>query len=597
MSLHPEGQAPSPHGLPQINWLPWDTPAFARAQEEDKPVLLSIDAVWCYWCHVMDGETYTDPDVVSFVNQYFVPVRVDNDHRPDINARYNVGGWPSTIFLTPHGGFIAGATYLPPDQLLAMLMEVHRAYGEQKVSLYDQGNSILRQRREEAAKVSASIEADSRLVDHISRRAAGTYDARFGGFGEEPKFPCIPVLQLLLHLFRATREEFYRVMLEKTLDAMAQGEIFDGEEGGFFRYTARADWSEAQHEKMLEDNIGLARVFLDASLLLDNQDYRRTASRTIDYLLASLYDEKAGGFRGSQGAHSDYFGLPTIERRQRAAPAVDPHCYAGWSAQAVSLLLEGAWKLQRSDLTPQALRVLQTLDSMQQSGHLTHVYNGGGPLPGSTGRLLADRAHLLNALMDAHAWLPEGNGFLDRARSVAQEILDRYFDYAKGGFFDVERDSDAVGYLQVREKPLPENVAALHGLLKLHQATADDAYKDAVRLTLSAFVEVNLAYGEFAAGYAIAVDQFLNRPIEVTVEGHPQNPATQAMLRALANVPYRHIIVKTVGADVGSEVLAHICVGTVCIPPIRTPEELAAGVHEAMAPQESPFENVFGSFV
>ena len=111
-----------------VAWLPWGHEAFEFAQDNDRPILLSINAVWCYWCHEMDAGAYADPDVIKFVNHHFTPVRVDTDHRPDVNARYNVGGWPTTSFLTPHGGFMAGATYLPPDQLLAMLDEVRRAY-------------------------------------------------------------------------------------------------------------------------------------------------------------------------------------------------------------------------------------------------------------------------------------------------------------------------------------------------------------------------------------------------------------------------------------------------------------------------------------
>ena len=111
----------NPNDAHLIDWQPWGPAAFAKAQEEDKPVLLSISAVWCYWCHVMDETTYTDPDVQEIIRENFVAVRVDNDHRPDINSRYNVGGWPTTGFLTGHGGLIGGATYLPPDQLISMM--------------------------------------------------------------------------------------------------------------------------------------------------------------------------------------------------------------------------------------------------------------------------------------------------------------------------------------------------------------------------------------------------------------------------------------------------------------------------------------------
>ena len=138
-----------------IRWAYWSAEAFERAQQQDKPVLLSITAVWCYWCHVMEETTYADAEVADFVNEHFVPVLVDNDHRPDVNARYNVGGWPTTAFLTPHGGYIAGATYLPPDQMLAMLMEVRRAYDEDKAGIYDQSAQLHRQRQDYVGQVAA----------------------------------------------------------------------------------------------------------------------------------------------------------------------------------------------------------------------------------------------------------------------------------------------------------------------------------------------------------------------------------------------------------------------------------------------------------
>ena len=148
----------------------------------------------------MDETSYSDADVGSVINQYYVPVRVDSDHRPDINARYNVGGWPTTAFLTGHGGLIAGATYLAPDQFLAMLMEVQQAYQDDKPQIYEHARELLRVRREQAGRVKSGAEITSSLVDRAARSMAGAYDAVNGGFGEEPKFPNAPVLAFLLHL-------------------------------------------------------------------------------------------------------------------------------------------------------------------------------------------------------------------------------------------------------------------------------------------------------------------------------------------------------------------------------------------------------------
>ena len=152
--------SPNPNKAHCIEWLPWARSTFERAQAEDKPVLLSITASWCYWCHVMDETTYSDSDVQSILARGFIAVRVDNDHRPDINARYNVGGWPTTAFLTPHGGLIGGATYLPPDQFLAMLMELESAYKADKPRLYEQSRDLLQQRRIHARRVVAGAEVE-----------------------------------------------------------------------------------------------------------------------------------------------------------------------------------------------------------------------------------------------------------------------------------------------------------------------------------------------------------------------------------------------------------------------------------------------------
>ncbi len=582
-----------------IRWLPWGKAAFERAQQEDKPVLLSISAVWCYWCRVMEETTYIDPDVVSFINNNFVPVLVDNDHRPDVNARYNVGGWPTTAFLTPHGGYIAGATYLAPDQLLSMLLEVRRAYSEDKPGLYDQAAQLQQQRQEYVNRVAAGPELTRRQVDHIARRIAGAYDARNGGFGEEPKFPSAPILQFLLYLRRTTGEEFYRVMLEKTLDGMVSGELYDASDGGFFRYCAQADWTAAQHEKMLEDNINLARVYLDAGLLLDRQEYQRIAVQTIDYLRSVLYDATAGGFRGSQGAHSEYFGLSGEARQAQAAPAPDAFCYTNWTCQAVSLLLEAAWKLSWPELNDLALPVLDRIAGAAP-GRLPHAFDRAGApchrLP-AEGDLLCDWAALLNALVDAYNCCPQRPDYRQRAVAVAAELDRRFYDQRRGGYFDSELDPEAVGYLRVREKPLQDNVLAAQALLKLYQATREPQYQRRVEAVLSAFVEANRDYGEHAAGFAVTVDLCLHPPLEITIEGRPGAADTRALSGAAARINHPHLIVKPVATEKdGGAALAHVCLDTVCFPPISRPEALADSVAEALGGPQGAVENIFERF-
>ena len=583
-----------------IRWHHWSQEAFVQAQEMDRPVLLSISAVWCYWCHVMEETTFADPEVARFVNDNYVPVLVDNDHRPDVNARYNVGGWPTTAFLTPHGGMIAGATYLPADQLLAMLMEVKRAYDEDKAGIYDQAAQLHRQRQDYVSRVAASGEPDHRLVDGIARRMAGAHDANNGGFGEEPKFPSPSILKMFLHLYRTTGEPFYTAILRKSLDAMAGGELWDGMEGGFFRYCAQGDWSEAQHEKMLEDNVKLAGVYLDAGILLSESRYLEIANRTIDYLLTTLLDQEAGGFRGSQGAHSDYFVLSEDERRVLGAPEPDPFSYASWSCQAISLLLEAAWKLPRPALADIALGLMDGMAAYAAKGNLPHAFDSGGA-PSSqisgSGELLTDWASYLNALTDACLSVPERPDYLERAKEAIRFLDENFYDVARGAYFDVQADPQGAGYMRLREKPLPENTVMAEALLKLHHATGDRQYLMRAEHVLSAYVEANRDFGEHAASYAVAVDHFLHAPVEITVEGAPDDAAAHELALAASRISHPHVIVKPLKGSADAAAMAHVCVETLCFPPVFQPDDLAESVAEALQGPQQTAGSIFQNFV
>ncbi|PKB82378.1 MAG: hypothetical protein BZY88_04720 [SAR202 cluster bacterium Io17-Chloro-G9] len=582
----------------EISWLPWGVDAFAKAQEENKPVLLSISAAWCHWCHVMDETTYPDTDVAELINREFIAIRVDSEHRPDINSRYNVGGWPTTAFLTGHGGLIGGATYLPPDQLLAMLTEVASAYRDQKTQLYDQARQVLHQRRDRARRPTAGPGVEDALVDRVARVVTGAYDARNGGFGDSPKFPNSSVLQFLLHLCRTSGEEFYRVMLEKTLDGMAGGPLFDREEGGFFRHSAEADWSEPQLEKLLEDNVGLAGVYLDAFLLLDRDDYRQVASQTVDYLTGHLYSDAAPGFHGSQGAHSEYFSVPLDARNGREHPPVDGSCYTGSNARAVTLLLEASWKLERPGLGKIALEVLAPLASMFREGRLSHVYSQAGPSPEPA--FLADWSDLLNALLAAYHHTGQDE-YLEAAKRAGAGLVDRFFDQDKGGFFDIEEYTEAIGYLQIREKHLPDNAGAAMSLLKLYHATRNEDYRQLAEAALSAFVEHYREYGEFSAVYGLAVHHLGNSPVEITIEGGARDKgskaALRAMLQAAVRLRYPNLDIRPMLAEnPDTPVQAQVCLETLCLPPVSNPDDLAATVDRALTAQESPFQNILDLF-
>ena len=586
--------SPNPNQAHLIDWLPWGQEAFSKAQAENKPVLLAVSAVWCYWCHVMDETTYSDPAVADFIGDNFIAVRVDSDHRPDVNTRYNVGGWPTTAFLTGHGGFIGGATYLPPDQFLAMLAEVKDAYQQDKPQVYEHAREMLRLRKEQTARVAAGAEIDAGLLDRAARTVAGAYDPANGGFGEQPKFPNSHILALLTHLVRTTGEDFYRVMLQKTLDRMAEGSLWDNEEGGFFRYCAGADWSQCQREKMLDDNLHLARVYLDAWRILDAPRYREIAEGALDYVLNNLLDDAAPLLHGSQGAHSDYFALPLAARQAQSPPLVDPSCYAAANALAVPLFLEASHTLDRPNLRRQALDLLALLDSAAQDGRFSHVCNPDAS--GQAPAFLADWAHLLDALVTAH-WHTGDEAYLQRAKSVALEIVDRFADQANGGFFDTELDPHAAGYLREREKPCADNLIAALGFLRLSWAANNDDYRGVAEATLSAFANTFRENGEFVGAYGLLVDLWLHRPVEITVEGAIGDPGTLKLLQAAANVPYPSLQIKpALAQDCQPPARALVCLDTLCQPPVTDPDELAETVNNMLADQDGVGEHVFQQF-
>ena len=586
--------SPNPNRAHLVKWQPWSPAAFTKAQEEDKPVLLSISAVWCYWCHVMDDDTYSDPEVQDLLNEHFVTIRVDNDHRPDINARYNVGGWPTTAFLTGHGGLIGGATYLPPEQLISMITEFAEAYKNDRPTLYTQARDLLNTRKDHAQRFVASSQLEESMTDRVSRIVVGSYDATNGGFGSEPKFPNASILRFLNHQYRTTGEDFFASMLIKTLDSLSDGQVHDSSDGGFFRHCAQADWTQPQYEKMLEDNLRLAREFLDASILLDRPKYRETAKQTFDYLLDQLYDPAVPGFRGSQGAHSDYFSLSPDQRTADARPESDPSCYASNNGLAVTVLLDAAWKLGDLSLQTKALQTLETLDSAARSGSFSHVYSEQGP--SDVPAFFTDWVWLLTALVQAHG-NTAAEGYLERAVSVAQIMVDGFFDQKAGGFFDIEDQPDDIGHLQIKEKVLADNTVAAQALIRLHQTTRNADYRQIAEATLSAFVETFREQGEFAADYGLTVHLLNNDLVEVTVEGKPEDAGCQALLAAAVRLPQPNLDIKTIVAVDGDSVArAHVCLDTVCLPPVDAPAELSEAVAGLTKQQESPFQDIFQVF-
>jgi uncharacterized protein len=306
------------HGAQQpVRWQPWSTAAFERARAEDKPILLDIGAVWCHWCHVMDRESYEDPDTASLINELFIPVKVDRDERPDVDARYQravqtltgQGGWPLTAFLTPDGDPFYGGTYFPPDDRFGrpsfrrVLTEVARLWRDQRARAQESVRSIQDRLNSFAQAEVQSGAIDAQLVAATVEGFAEAFDFRFGGFGRAPKFPNAGGIQLLLDHDLDTGIDWSRRMVEETLTAMVRGGIYDQLGGGFHRYSVDARWIIPHFEKMSYDNGPLLDVCARAAAAYQNEELAQAARGIVDnyFDLAGPLLE-AGGFPASQDA-------------------------------------------------------------------------------------------------------------------------------------------------------------------------------------------------------------------------------------------------------------------------------------------------------
>jgi uncharacterized protein YyaL (SSP411 family) len=323
-----------------VHWQPWGEAAFARAQAEDKPILLDIGAVWCHWCHVMDGESYEDPEVASLINQYFVAVKVDRDERPDVDARYQAavsaisgqGGWPLTAFLTPDGRPYFGATYIPRDERYGrpgigrVLLAMAQVWRERRNEALETAGSVMAAIEHNESFSARSKELSLALVDRIAASIVGQFDPRNGGFGSQPKFPHPAALDLLLEVAQSRDNAPAREAFVTTLEKMARGGVYDQLAGGFHRYSVDERWGVPHFEKMLYDNSELLRNYVHGYQTFVREDFLETAREIVAWLDSTMTDREHGGFYASQDADvgldddGDYFTWTLDE----ASAALDP---------------------------------------------------------------------------------------------------------------------------------------------------------------------------------------------------------------------------------------------------------------------------------
>ncbi|GAC1505092.1 MAG: thioredoxin domain-containing protein [Candidatus Dormibacteraceae bacterium] len=544
--------SPRPNRAAEINWHPWSEAAFTEAKQAGRPILLSISAVWCHWCHVMDETTYSHPGIIDLINREYVPIRVDNDVRPDINQRYNMGGWPSTAFLTSAGDILTGATYMPPDQMADALSKVASYY---RTSQGDIATRVLETRKRSRSQVAQSAGSlDDGLIDSVLEAVTAAYDPEYGGFGNAPKFPHTDAILLLLEQAQLRAQPELRKMAVHTLEQMAGGGTYDHVEGGFFRYSTTQDWSIPHFEKMLEDHAGFV-----SSLAL--ADLEAVLDSTTGYLDRVMRDPKSGLYAGSQDADEHYYSMDGEERSQTPAPYVDRRVYSSWNAALAIAYLEACRRLDRKSLRDHAAKLIENLfrSAYRRGEGVSHS--------GGIGGLLTDQAWSLWAAVRAHqAGL--GDQWLPIAAELASHIEERYGDPHACGYFD-HAATGALGRLTEPIKPLVENSVAAMALIELDILVGDPhaPHLARARRALESVAALPRQYGLMAASFARALDR-TRHAIKVTTK----NPE---LARAAARAhPYAVI-------DPSGDERAVICVGTICLAPVSTPLAVVEALKEA----------------
>jgi uncharacterized protein YyaL (SSP411 family) len=568
-----------------VDWYPWGPEALTRAREEDLPILLSVGYSACHWCHVMERESFEDEATAAYMNEHFVCIKVDREERPDVDAIYmeavqamsGQGGWPMTVFLDPDGVPFYGGTYFPPDESRGM--PSLRMVMEAVVDAFEGKREEIRERAAATRARLAAIGAvepnpDWPGASQLGEAVAlllGAADPRNGGFGGAPKFPPASALELLLA--RGETE-----VVERTLDAMLAGGIYDQIGGGFARYSVDAVWLVPHFEKMLYDNALLARAYLHGWQALGHERYRRVCEETLDWMLREMRGPE-GGFYSALDADSegeegrfyvwtpaqirevlgddaeaviDFYGISEIgnfeganilhrpggatapepagldaarqalyeQRAKRVWPGLDDKRLTAWNALAIAALAEAGAVLGREDYLTAACDCAEfVLDSLRdEDGHLLRTYKNGDA---RLNAYLEDHAFLLEALLTLYESSFEPRWF-EVAHELADTTIARFGDPERGGFYSTSADHEELiaRRKEIGDHPIPSgNSSAAMGMLRLTALSGERDYERQAEAVFALFSKPAMGHPEAFAHLLRALDFHLAPTREVALVG------------------------------------------------------------------------------
>lgn len=528
------------HADNPVDWYEWGEEAFAQARHENKPIFLSIGYNACHWCHVMEHESFENPNIAALLNEHFVSIKVDREERPDIDQIYmsavqamtGSGGWPMSVFLTPDKKPFFAGTYFPPDDshgrpgFRKILTELAGAYRAQQADIVKSADAITEHIAQNADFAMSPRPIDRAVLMSGANTVYGQIDHRYGGFGGAPKFPHAANLSLLFRAGIVSGESKYATGAYLTLQRMAQGGLYDQLGGGFHRYSVDERWLVPHFEKMLYDNALLVIPYLEAWQLSGNRDFLDIVDGTLSYLQTSMTDT-AGGFYSTQDADSEgeegrYYLWTKAEVEDLLGAE------ASWFCEYFDITENGNFEHEKSILNRGRhsdvvrarlnLRADEFKSRLAESRHTLLTARKNRIAPVTDDKILASWNGLAISAFAQAAQVTGNESYLASARRAADFVLNAmseeknlYHSFRRGHLLKVELLEDYAYFIA--------------GLIDLYQASHDEKYlTKAMSLagtTVSRFADDSLTFYASAEGDT----GLIYRPRDIT-DGATPSPAS-----------------------------------------------------------------------
>lgn len=507
-----------------LRWRKWAPEVFAEAKQRDLPILLAVMTPWNEKCRDMDASTYSDSRVVKAIEASMIPLRVDGARRPDIRARYEMGGLPATAFLTPQGHLLTGASFLRPDEMLDAIVKVSAYYAGNRETLLAEVGS-----REMQAALSSEPQGmiTSGTVTKVEKIVVAAHDQANGGFSGVPKRLHSDAIRLLLLRYFRTSDKTLSDLAAEILREVCASPLRDQVDGGFFHQAMAEDWSEIDRAKTAKDNSDIARVLTAASRATGDEGLETVAGETIAWALGALTDPD-GTWYAALMPDSDYYELGEAEREARTGPHPAEVVLVEPAAMMATACLDAAVGLGAKDAGTVGLAAGERLwkEAFDAKSGMSHSIEP--MLADRSFGLLGDQLRMLELLIRT---FEVGGHVLHQRRAIALAgLIETLFGDSGGGFFDRIPEDDAIGHLKFRKKSLADNGLAAQLFQRLGALTHNEHFREVAASALRRFTDEIESHGLLGASIAIGCDGHMRGLTEVMVVG-PRSARETARLR------------------------------------------------------------------